>query len=198
MRETPTPPRAKPKRRAVRAQPPLSAVPAPVEVAGDYVPLVRSLGYHTRELSESWTAAVDREANSIGITVSQWRYLRELVEEDGLSHGELTRRAGRQGPTTVVAVRSLAKNNLVELRGSRVDRRRTHVFVTERGREVVAKVGAAVKAVQDIALAGLSAEELAAFSRCLVKVQRNLDRHMRVRNSWTVARTQQLADQVGL
>jgi DNA-binding MarR family transcriptional regulator len=198
MRDSPTPQPAKPKRRATRVQPPSSIAPPPVKVNNDYVPLVRSLGYHTRELSESWTAAVDREANSIGITVSQWRYLRELVEEDGLSHGELTRRAGRQGPTTVVAVRSLAKNNLVELRGSRVDRRRTHVFVTERGREVVAKVGAAVKAVQDIALAGLSAEELAAFSRGLVKIQRNLDRHMRVRNSWTVARTQQLADQIGV
>jgi len=87
---------------------------------------------------------------------------------------------------------------LVELRGSRVDRRRTHVFVTERGREVVEKVGAAVRAVQDIALAGLTADELAAFSRGLVKIQRNLDRHMRVRNSWTVARTEQLAAEVGL
>ena len=37
----------------------------------------------------------------------QWRYLRELWEEDGLSSGELTRRVGRQGPTTVVAVQLL-------------------------------------------------------------------------------------------
>ena len=44
---------------------------------------------------------MDQHAAANGVTVGQWRYLRELWEEDGLSTGELTRRVGRQGPTTV-------------------------------------------------------------------------------------------------
>ena len=80
------------------------------------VPLERSVGYHVRQLAETWQGAMDRRAAAHGVTVSQWRYLRELWEEDGLSTGELTRRVGRQGPTTVVAVQLLEKAGLVTRR----------------------------------------------------------------------------------
>ena len=52
---------------------------------------------------------MDQRAEANRVTVSQWRYLRELWEEDGLAVGDLTRRVGRQGPTTVVAVQFLEK-----------------------------------------------------------------------------------------
>ena len=68
------------------------------EADGALVPLERSLGYHVRQLAETWQAVMDHEGELRGVTVSQWRYLRELWEEDGLTSGELTRRVGRQGP----------------------------------------------------------------------------------------------------
>ena len=73
------------------------SAPAPARGPADFISLARSLGYHLRELSESITAAVDIKAQAHGISINQWRYLRELLEKDGLSIGDLTRRAGRQG-----------------------------------------------------------------------------------------------------
>ncbi len=90
------------------------------------VPLERSLGYHVRQLAETWQAAMDRRAEEHGLTVSQWRYVRELWEEDGLSIGELTRRVGRQGPTTVVAVQLLERAGFVTVTKS--DRRSAQKF----------------------------------------------------------------------
>ncbi len=164
----------------------------------DLVPLSRSMGYHLRQLSESWTAAMDREAQAHGISLSQWRYLRELWEEDGLSSGELTRRVGRQGPTTVAAVRSLVRARLVVLVKSRHDRRMSHVHLTARGRRLATVMSPLIQRVNDTALAGLAPEEIATFQRLIVRLQRTLDERSSARNTWATSRTQQLADEVGL
>lgn len=177
-------------RRAKRAK---DAVPA-----GDIIPLARSVGYHLRELSESMTAAMDREADASGITVSQWRYLRELLEEDGLSSGELTRRVGRQGPTTVVAVQGLERAGLVTLAKSEHDRRKSYVFLTERGRALAASIPPLVRKVADMALFGLTEDEVRTFKRLMVRIQRNLDANTRNRNSWAAWRTELLAQEVDL
>lgn len=166
--------------------------------AAEIIPLARSVGYHLRELSESMTAAMDREADASGITISQWRYLRELLEEDGLSSGELTRRVGRQGPTTVVAVQGLERAGLVTLAKSEHDRRKSYVFLTERGRALAASIPPLVRKVADMALFGLTEEEVLTFKRLIVRIQRNLDANTRNRNSWSEWRTEQLAQEVGV
>jgi DNA-binding MarR family transcriptional regulator len=171
--------------------------PAAEHNAPNFIPLARSLGYHLRELSESFTAAVDVKAQAHGISINQWRYLRELLEKDGLSSGELTRRAGRQGPSTVVAVRSLERAGLVRTEGSRSDRRKSHVFLTAKGRRVAAKISPLVQTVQAMAVAGLSAEEIRLLKNLIVRIQRNVDANTRTRNLWAVWRTDLLAREVG-
>ena len=113
----------------------LQAVSPPVTVLADddVVPLERSVGYHVRQLAESWQDVMDQSAEAHGITVSQWRYLRELWEEDALTVGDLTRRVGRQGPTTVVAVQLLEKVGMVTVTKSPDDRRKSLVRLTPNG-----------------------------------------------------------------
>jgi DNA-binding MarR family transcriptional regulator len=175
-----------------RRKTPTAAAAAPSEI----IPLARSVGYHLRELSESMTAAMDREADASGITISQWRYLRELLEEDGLSSGELTRRVGRQGPTTVVAVQGLERAGLVTVTKSEHDRRKSYVHLTERGRTLAASIPPLVRKVTDMALFGLTAGEVRQFKRLMIRMQRNLDATARSRNSWAVWRTELLAQEV--
>ncbi len=163
-----------------------------------FIPLGRSLGYHLRQLSESWTAAMDQEAQRHGISLSQWRYLRELWEEDGLTSGELTRRVGRQGPTTVAAVQSLERAGLVTLTKSRHDRRKSHVRLTARGRKLAVAMSPLIQDVNERAVATLAPEEVETFKRLIVRMQRTLDARSSTRNTWATARTQALADEVGL
>lgn len=175
----------------------VSGLPAsPAEA--DLVPLERSLGYHVRQLAETWQAAMDRRAEEHGLTVSQWRYVRELWEEDGLSIGELTRRVGRQGPTTVVAVQLLERAGLVTVTKSDQDRRKSFVRLTRRGQRLASTMSPIIAAVNDEATADLSSKELRNFKRLIVRIQRTLDTKAGNRNSWAARRTLRLAEDVGL
>jgi len=174
---------------------------APVVVnkseAPQVLPLARSLGYHIRELSESLTTAMDASAKPMGISLSQWRYLRELWEEDGLSSGELTRRVGRQGPTTVVAVQSMERAGLIRTVRSEQDRRISYVHLTPRGRKMAATMSPAVQQVYDMSVKGLSEAEILAFKKLLVRMQRNVDACTRSRTMWSVWGTDLLSGEVG-
>ena len=185
-----------PKVRPSRRKPGGTSTDANETTSGVY-PLARSLGYHVRELSESWQAAMDAESQKHGISLTQWRYLRELWEEDGLTSGELTRRVGRQGPTTVVAVRSMEQAGLVRLDKSSHDRRKSYVSLTARGRRLAATMAPVIQRINDLATAGLSADGLQLLKRLVVRIQRKLDGHSKNRSAWLVWRTDRLAEEAG-
>ncbi len=173
-------------------------LPAAAVTDGDVVPLDRSVGYHVRQLAESWEDVMDQSAEAHGVTVSQWRYLRELWEEDALSVGDLTRRVGRQGPTTVVAVQLLEKAGMVLVVKSTEDRRKSVVRLTPRGKRLAATMSPLIQNVNDRALADLSDAEIRTFKRLIVRIQRTLDRECRNRNEWSERRTRRLAKDVDL
>jgi DNA-binding MarR family transcriptional regulator len=168
------------------------------QVDGGLIPLERSVGYHVRQLAETWQDVMDRRAAAHGVTVTQWRYLRELWEEDGLSIGELTQRVGRQGPTTVVAVQLLEKAGLVTVVKSDEDRRKSFIHLTRRGQRLASTVSPLVREVNEWAMADLSEGEILAFKRLVVRIQRRLDAEGGYRNTWAERRTQRLAKEVGL
>jgi len=159
--------------------------------------LTRSIGYHLRQLSESWTDMMHRIIDKHGITHGQWRYLRELWEEDGLSQRELSLRVGRQGPTTVSALKLLERSGFARVERSDHDRRQTRVFLTERGRSIAAEMEPIVSHVEAIGLAGFDEEEVRTLKRFIVRIQRNLDANSKTRNPWAGWRTEQLAEEVG-
>lgn len=164
----------------------------------DVIPLERSVGYHVRQLAESWEDVMDQSAEAQGVTVSQWRYLRELWEEDVLTMGELTRRVGRQGPTTVVAVQLLEKAGLVTVAKSSEDRRRSLVRLTARGKKLAETMSPLIREVNERAMADLTDTEIRTFKRLIVRIQRTLDLECRNRNEWSEQRTRRLAKEVGL
>jgi len=175
----------------------LSRVIAP-DLDDGLIPLERSVGYHVRQLAESWQDLMDRRAAAHGVTVTQWRYLRELWEEDGLSIGELTERVGRQGPTTVVAVQLLEKAGLVTVVKSDEDRRKSFIHLTRRGQRLASTVSPLIREANEWAMADLSEAEVLALKRLIVRIQRRLDAEGGSRNTWAERRTQQLAEEVGL
>ena len=162
------------------------------------VPLERSLGYHVRQLAETWQEVMDRRAETHGVTVTQWRYLRELWEDDGLSMGELTQRVGRQGPTTVVAVQLLEKAGLVTVTKSSEDRRKSFIHLTRRGQRLASTMSPVIAAVNEEVTADLTGDEILAFKRLIVRIQRTLDAKAASRNGWAARRTRRLAEEVGL
>jgi MarR family transcriptional regulator, organic hydroperoxide resistance regulator len=137
--------------------------------------LAQSLGYHVTNLSESWIALLHSRTDNVGGSMPQWRYLRELWEEDGLSQRELSDRVGRQAATTVVAVRQLQRSGLVRTVRSKLDRRKIHVFLTEQGRRLHDLLGPLIDDVEAKVVRDISARELAQFKRIMARLQQNID-----------------------
>ena len=73
-----------------------------------------SIGYLTRIAFRSFSRALERRTAPHGVSSGQWRFLRQLWVEDGLTQRELSRRVGMREPTTVTAVNSLVRSGFVE------------------------------------------------------------------------------------
>ena len=133
-----------------------------------------SIGYLTRIAFRSFSRAMERRTLPFGVTGGQWRFLRQLWVEDGLTQRELSRRVGMREPTTVTAVNSLVRSGFVERAPSQVDRRKIHIRLTERAKALQAELLPQVAEVTALATRGVDPADLATFRKVLVQINANL------------------------
>jgi DNA-binding MarR family transcriptional regulator len=139
-----------------------------------YADPTNSIGYLTRIAFRAFSRSLEVRTSPHGVSSGQWRFLRVLWREDGLTQRELSRRVGMREPTTVVALKSLERSGFVTRQKSVEDRRKAHVFLTPEARALEAVLLPAVAEVNAIALTGLSEAEVAVLRKALIQVGRNL------------------------
>jgi MarR family transcriptional regulator for hemolysin len=139
-----------------------------------YADPTNSIGYLTRIAFRAFSRALEVRTAPHGVSSGQWRFLRVLWREDGLTQRELSRRVGMREPTTVIALKSLERSGFVVRRKSVEDRRKAHVFLTPEAKALLPVLLPAVAEVNAIALAGLSPSEIAVLRKALTQVGRNL------------------------
>ena len=139
-----------------------------------YADPTNSIGYLTRIAFRAFSRALEVRTSPHGVSSGQWRFLRVLWREDGLTQRELSRRVGMREPTTVIALKSLERSGFVTRQKSVEDRRKAHVFLTPEARALEAVLLPAVAEVNAIALAGLTDAEIAVLRKALSQVGRNL------------------------
>jgi MarR family transcriptional regulator, transcriptional regulator for hemolysin len=139
-----------------------------------YADPTNSIGYLTRIAFRAFSRALEGRTALHGVSSGQWRFLRVLWREDGLTQRELSRRVGMREPTTFIALKSLERSGFVTRLKSVEDRRKAHVFLTPEARALEAVLLPAVAEVNAIALAGLSDTEIAVLRKALTQVGRNL------------------------
>lgn len=133
-----------------------------------------SIGYLTRIAFRAFSRALEVRTAPHGVSSGQWRFLRVLWREDGLTQRELSRRVGMREPTTVIALKSLERSGFVTRQKSDEDRRKVHVFLTPQAKALHPVLMPAVAEVNKVALAGLSKDEVAVLRKALGQVGRNL------------------------
>lgn len=133
-----------------------------------------SVGYLARITFRAFARALEKRTMTKGVTIGQWRFLRVLWAEDGLTQRELSRRVGLREPTTVTALKSLERSELVTRAQSEEDRRRVHVFLTPKAKRLRRSLMPFVAEVNQIATAGVSEADLDVMRRVLLKVTANL------------------------
>jgi DNA-binding MarR family transcriptional regulator len=145
-----------------------------VEPAEFFADPVNSLGYLTRIVSRSFSRALEKRTLPHGVSSGQWRFLRALWLEEGLSQRELSRRVGTQEPTTVTALKGLERNGLVRRVPSVDDRRRVHVYLTPEAKKLRRKLAPYVVEVNALATRHLTPKQVQLLRQLLMHVGQNL------------------------
>src|SRR3546814_8561748 len=68
-----------------------------------------SIGYLARIVFRSFSRLLERSTLEHDVSAGQWRFLRQLWREDGITQRELSERVGMREPTTVVALKGWRK-----------------------------------------------------------------------------------------
>jgi DNA-binding MarR family transcriptional regulator len=129
--------------------------------------LDESLGYLVRKTHHAIVARLDERFAAYGISPSTWSFLRRLWDEDGLTQKELADALGLTPPTAVSAIDNLERRGFVERRLNGSDRRKRHIFLTVRARQLVAELRPLAANVNSIAVADLTAHEVHELKRML-------------------------------
>lgn len=133
-----------------------------------------SAGYLVRDTHLLFAKALRNRLQAHQITPGQWYFLRTLWDEEGLSQRELSRRVGTTEPTTVSALRLLARNGMIERVRNPKDRRTINIFLTDKARDMKAELMPVAVEVNDIATGGLSDDEFAQLRALMQKIRENL------------------------
>lgn len=133
-----------------------------------------SIGYLTRIAFRAFSRALEVRTAPHGVSSGQWRFLRVLWREDGLTQRELSRRVGMREPTTVIALKSLERSGFITRVKSAEDRRKVHVYLTPSAKALQPVLLPAVAEVNRVALDGLTEAEVKVLRKALIQVGRNL------------------------
>ena len=111
-----------------------------------------------------------------GVAFGHWAFLRILWESDGLTQRALSAEAGLMEPTTSAALAAMEKAGYIRRERKPGNRKNIHVFLTAKGRGLRRKLVPLAEEVNEVAVRGASAGDVAATRRTLLVMVENLAR----------------------
>ena len=111
-----------------------------------------------------------------GVSFGHWTFLRVLWERDGVTQRELSAQAGVMEPTTHSALNAMERLGYVERRQSAANRKNVYVHLTRRGRALRERLVPMAEEVNQIAVAGITASDVARTRATLLAIIENLAR----------------------
>lgn len=117
---------------------------------------------------------VGKQLESIGMRASYRHVMKPLMENDGLTQLDLVKITNLKAPTISITLRNMEREGIVRREKNDNDRRETHVFITDKGRRMHAKILKAFDKAEEIMLNGLTQKELDTLGKILGKMEDNL------------------------
>ncbi len=139
------------------------------------VDTTRSVGYLIRATSRLILAKLQAMLEPHDVTLGQYFILRELWQNEGLTQRELSGRVSIQEPSTVAALDAMEKRDLVLRVRSKQDRRKTHVYLTARGRGLRGELLEHAAAIINGATADFAPGEVETLRRLLQQLKDRLE-----------------------
>lgn len=124
----------------------------------------------------STSSSLQRRLKQHDVLYGHWTFLRILWQTDGLTQRQLSDQAGVTEPSTVTALQAMEKAGYLTRQKMPGNKKQIRVFLTPRGMALRAQIVPCAQAVNDIVVAGIPADDLAATRRTLLAVIENLGR----------------------
>ena len=121
---------------------------------------------------------VCRELEAIGMRSSYRHVMKPLMEQDGMTQLELVNITKLKAPTISITLRNMEREGIVRREKNDIDRRETHVYITDKGREMHKKILEAFEKAETVMLAGVSDKEMATARKILAKMTENIRREL--------------------
>ncbi len=133
-----------------------------------------SIGYLARVVFRSFSRLLERRTLTHDVSAGQWRFLRQLWREDGITQRELSERVGMREPTTVVALKGLEKAGLITRKKTAEDRRKTFIYLTPHAKKLELILAPMNAEIHEIATNGMTDEEVETLQALMRRVIDNL------------------------
>lgn len=135
-------------------------------------PMSRLLRDATRAFLRSLQTRLVPHAVSLG----HWTFLRILWENDAITQRELSARAGVMEPTTFSALQTMQRLGYITRRQIAGNKKKVFICLTPKGRLLRNRLVPLADEVNDIALRGISAEDIVITRETLLAIIENLTR----------------------
>lgn len=103
-------------------------------------PITEYLAYLLAQADRQVHRQLDARLKAAGVPVEQWRVLKVLSDANGSSMGDLADAVLMNHPTLTKIIDRMVSNALVYRRPDALDGRRVLIFLSDRGRELVAEL----------------------------------------------------------
>ena len=133
-----------------------------------------SIGYLARVVFRSFSRLLERRTLTHDVSAGQWRFLRQLWREDGITQRELSERVGMREPTTVVALKGLEKAGLITRKKTTDDRRKTFIHLTSHAKKLELILAPMNAEIHEIATKGMTDDEVEVLQGLMRRVIDNL------------------------
>ena len=111
--------------------------------------------------------------HGFSITVDQWLVIKCLMENPQLTQVEVAELVFKDNASVTRIVNILVESEYLVRKTNKIDRRRTELTVTQKGKDVIAAVDALVLANRKQALDGVNDDELACTARTMQFIYEN-------------------------
>ncbi len=138
------------------------------------LPRGSSLGYQINYVARLFARALREQIESLGVVPGQFAQLLALYEQDGLTQAELCERVQIEQPTMASTLNRMERDGLIRRVPDPTDRRRIHVVLTPRAREIEPHLISALHRVNATAIQGLSEQEISALMHTIARLIDNL------------------------
>lgn len=126
------------------------------------------------ELTRMFGHELKKTLEDSGFPIGYRHLLFELVRSNGISQLELAKRTRLKPPTVSITIRKMEDEGYITRVPSKTDLRVMHIYLTEKGADVLRKNHEKIKTLESTLMNGITEEEKQAMLSLLIKMRNNL------------------------